>query len=68
MADWITTEEAAQISGYHLEYIRRIIRGKRIRAEKKGGQFWVDRQSLLEYLEAAKESRDKRQGPKHGQA
>ena len=64
MADWITTDEAAEISGYHPEHIRRLIREKKINAEKKGGQFWINRQSLLDFIEAAKFSDDKRQGPR----
>ena len=64
MADWITTDEAAELSGYNVEYVRRLIRDGKIAAEKKGGQFWIQRQVLLEYIEAAKESVDKRHGPK----
>jgi excisionase family DNA binding protein len=65
MADWITTDEAVTLSGYNLDYLRRLIRAKKINAEKKGGQFWVDRRSLLHYIEAAKNNaEDKRVGPK----
>ena len=62
MADWITTEEAAEISGYHVVYLRGLIRRAKIKAQKKGGAYWVDRQSLLAYLKAAMESGDKRHG------
>ena len=30
---WITTREAAEISGYHINYIRRLIRQGKIAAE-----------------------------------
>ncbi len=64
MSDWITTEEAVELSGYNLEYMRRLIRNKKIEAEKKGGQYWVKRASLLEYIESSKDTDDKRIGPK----
>jgi hypothetical protein len=32
--EWITTNEAAQISGYHVEYIRRLVRESQITARK----------------------------------
>ena len=44
--DWITTREAAEISGYHVNYIRRLIRRGKIAAEKKGSMWWVDGDSL----------------------
>ena len=64
MADWITTEEATQLSGYSDQYIRRLIRQEKLTAEKKGGQFWINKQSLLDYIQAAQEADDKRHGPK----
>jgi excisionase family DNA binding protein len=64
MADWIITTEASELSGYSEQYIRRLIRQKKLKAEKKGGRHWVDKQSLLDYMKAAKESDDKRQGPR----
>ena len=35
MDNWITTTEAAELSGYHPVYLRRLIRGGVIAAEKK---------------------------------
>lgn len=34
--EWITTAEAAELTGYNLEYIRQMIRSGVIVAEKKG--------------------------------
>ena len=59
MDDWITTSEAAEISGFHIEYIRRIIRNGIIYGKKWGREWMVDRNSLLEYLEL-----NRRPGPK----
>jgi len=64
MADWISVDEAAGLSGYSAEYIRRLIRSARIRALKKGLMWWVDRQSLQVYLKEANTSDDQRRGPK----
>jgi Helix-turn-helix domain len=62
MAEWIDTEEAAQISGYHVNYLRTLLREEKISAKKKGGSYWIDRQSLLDYIRAAQTSADKRHG------
>ncbi len=64
MPDWVTTTEAANLSGYHPERIRELIREGKIAALKKGNAWWVDRQSLLLYLKAAKTGTDRRHGPK----
>ncbi len=64
MADWISVEEAAELSGYNVQHIRRLIRTKQVTAEKKGLMWWVDRKSLLDYLKDAKKSDDQRRGPK----
>ena len=62
--DAISTEEAAQLSGYHPEHIRRLIREGKIKATRKGTMFWIDRKSLKQYLRKATQSLDKRHGPK----
>jgi len=62
--DWITPNEAAELSGYHPEHLRELIREKKISAIKKGYAWWVDQKSLGAYLKAAKKSRDGRRGPK----
>lgn len=50
LPEWITTKEAAEISGYHPEYIRRLAKAGKIGAEKKGRDWWIDRDKLREYL------------------
>ena len=40
MADWISVDEAAELSGYNVQHIRRLIRGKQIAATKKGLMWW----------------------------
>jgi len=64
ITEWVTTIEAASISGYHPEHIRELIRDKKIVAVKKGNAWWVDRASLIAYAKAAKQKEDRRHGPK----
>ncbi len=67
MADeWITTREASEISGYHVNYIRQLVRVGAIRAQKFGTILQVDRRSLLAYVRNAEKSEDKRRGAKKG--
>jgi excisionase family DNA binding protein len=51
MPDWLSTEEAAQLSGFHPEYIRRLAKAGKIGAEKKGRDWWIDRDMLKTYLD-----------------
>jgi len=53
--DWITVGEAAQLSGYHLNYIRRLIRASKVKAEKRSGRdWWIDKHSLQTYVKQMK--------------
>ncbi len=63
MTDWITTKEAAELSGYHSEYIRQLIKSRKLRAQKFGEVWQIDRRSLLVYLKAVEKMGAKR-GPK----
>lgn len=62
--EWITTVEAAELSGYHVNHIRRLIRLKDIEARKFGPIWQVNKASFMLYLETARQSDDKRWGPK----
>jgi len=64
MPHWLTTREAAELSGYHVNYMRRLIRGGRIKAEKKGAAWWVDASAFRSYIEAAQQKADRRYGAK----
>ena len=63
--EWITTAEAAELSGYHPEHLRELMREGKIEARKFGIVWQVSKQSLLNYLKVAEQSRDARHGPKH---
>jgi excisionase family DNA binding protein len=62
--DWITTTEAAQLSGYHPEHIRRLVRSGDVEARKFGIVWQVNKTSLLAFVNAAAKSSDKRRGAK----
>lgn len=61
--DWITTKEAAQLSGYHSEYLRELIRAGRIKAQKWASDWQVSRKSLSAYLKE-QEAKGERRGAK----
>ena len=61
---WLTTKEAAELSGYHPEHIRRLLSAKQLKGRKFGEVWQVNKKSLLEYLSAAQQPTDKRRGPK----
>jgi excisionase family DNA binding protein len=64
MANWVTVDEAAKLSGYHAERIRELIRDGKILATKKGNSWWVDSKSVLTHVRNMRKTRDKRFGPR----
>lgn len=62
--EWLTTEQAAKLSGYHANHLRRLLRDGDINGRKWGQSWQISKQSLIEYLNKAKQSGDKRWGPK----
>jgi excisionase family DNA binding protein len=62
--DWLTVNEAAKLSGYNPEYIRRLMRDGKIKYRKFSFMYQVNRESLLTYLENAESTFDKRFSPK----
>ena len=61
--EWLTTEQAAELSGYHPDHIRRLVRGEQITAKKWGQAWMISRDSLTYYLEQSALKGEKR-GPK----
>jgi len=49
--EWITTKEAAELTGYHVVHIRRLAKAGRIRGIKRGRDWWVERESVQAYVE-----------------
>lgn len=61
--NWLTTEQAAELTNYHPDHIRRIIRAGKVKARKFGPVWQVSESSLLTYLRNA-EKMGERRGPK----
>jgi len=60
MEDWLTTYEAADISGYELDYIRKLIRAEKIQGRKWGQSWQVSRKSLMEFIDEREKQGEKR--------
>ena len=58
--EWLTVNEAAKLTGYNPEYIRRLVRENKVQARKFSIVWMVDRISLLAYLEKAQAMGEKR--------
>ncbi|MBN2005093.1 MAG: helix-turn-helix domain-containing protein [Anaerolineae bacterium] len=52
---WITTQEAAELTGYSSGYLRAAARKGLIRAEKHGRDWFLDTGDVLAYVERMKE-------------
>jgi hypothetical protein len=61
--DWITTKDAARISGYHPERVRELAQEGKITARKWGPAWMISRQSVLDYAREMRRLGGKR-GPK----
>lgn len=61
--EWITTAEAVQISGYHPQRIRELLREGKVEGRKFGTIWQVSPASLLAYLQKMEEVGERR-GPK----
>ena len=46
---WITTEEAAKLTGYVPAYLRRLAGQGQVEARKVGRDWLINRESLLDY-------------------
>jgi excisionase family DNA binding protein len=52
--DWLTTAEAAKLTGYHVRYLRQLINDGKIQAIKRGGIFWIDKENVQQYANEMK--------------
>lgn len=60
MEDWLTTYDAAQVSGYNPDYIRQLIRSKKVVGRKWGTSWQVSRQSLITYIKNSEKLGERR--------
>lgn len=54
-SDWISTNEAAKLTGYTQEYVRILYRDGKVEGRKIGFTILISKSSLLEYQERQKE-------------
>ena len=52
--EWITTREAAELTGYSMGYVRNAIHRGRLPAEKFGRDWMLKRSEVLAYAEKMK--------------
>ncbi len=63
MPDWITTKQAAELSGYTMKHVRRLIVAGKVNGQRFGRDWQISRQSLLVYVRKSEKLGEKR-GPK----
>lgn len=61
---WLTVQEASQLSGYSVKYVRRLLRQGKIESRKFATIWQVSKSDLLAYVRESKKSEDKRRGPR----
>ena len=49
--EWITTKEAAELTGYATAYFRQLIKRGRLEAHKRGRDWFLNRAEVLAYAE-----------------
>jgi excisionase family DNA binding protein len=54
-SEWLTTKEAAELSGYDASYVRLLVRRGKVEGRKFGKAWMVNRQSVCEYAEKMKD-------------
>ena len=60
---WLTTTEAAELTGYHVRYLRQLVNEGKVYAVKRGGIFWIDKKSVIVYADRMKRLGSARHDP-----
>ena len=63
IGEWITTAEAADLTGYHVKYVRRLVKEGRIAGRKRGRDWWVDKASVRACTSETKRLRSSKHDP-----
>lgn len=50
-SDWISTREAADMTGYTQEYVRQLARNEKIQSAKIGPALMISKKSLMDYYQ-----------------
>ena len=60
----ITVQAAAEVTGYNIQYLRRILRSGVLKGVKIGQLWLIEMQSLEMYLQHVESTSDRRCGPR----
>ena len=60
----ISVKAAAFLSGYNMQYLRRLIRNGKLTGMKLGQTWLIEKRTFDAYLENAHQTKDERFGPK----
>lgn len=66
LGDYVTTEGAAQISGYKISWIRQLLQNGKIKATKVGQIWLVEKSSLQAYADEMKLLGSEKHDPTRG--
>jgi excisionase family DNA binding protein len=62
--EWVSVKEAAELSGYDVQHVQRLLRQRKVNAEKKGGrEWWIDKSGLQTYVQAMKSLGSEKHNP-----
>ena len=62
--NFLSVKDAAEYSGYSLQYLRRLLRTGKLAGLKLGQQWLVEMESFCSYLDKVEKSHDNRFGSK----
>jgi hypothetical protein len=60
----ITVQAASDVTGYNIQYLRRMLRSGALEGIKIGQIWLIDMESLLAYLDYVESTTDRRYGPR----
>jgi hypothetical protein len=61
---YVSVKDACKLSGYKEQYLRQLLRQKKLTRKKFGHGWPIDVSSLENYLLSSKQSKDRRYGPR----
>ena len=66
LTHYVTVQAAAEMTGYNVQYLRRLLRAGKLGGIKIGQVWLISLASLAAYFQQAEEAVDRRCGPKVG--
>ena len=66
VGEWINTSEGAELTGFSVDYVRRLARAGRIGARKTGRDWLVNKKSALAYAKKMEELGTAKHNPRRG--